>query len=97
MRLIDADELIQEIREDNEGYYFNSSAEREVNFAKADYAINRIREAPAVEAKPHGKWEEPFEHKGKMYHECTHCHISTQLILVDNFCPYCGADMRGDT
>ena len=47
--------------------------------------------------RPRGKWEEPFEHKGKMYHECTHCHISTQLILVDNFCPYCGADMRGNT
>ena len=56
MRLIDADVLIQEIREDNEGYYFNSSAEREVNLAKVDYALDRIREAPTVEERPTGEW-----------------------------------------
>ncbi len=55
MRLIDADALIQEIRENNEGYYFNSSAEREVNFAKVDYAIDRISEAPTVEERPQGE------------------------------------------
>lgn len=49
MRLIDADALIQEIKENNEGYYFNSSAEREANFAKVNYAIDRIGEAPTVE------------------------------------------------
>jgi hypothetical protein len=56
MRLIDADALIQEIRENNEGYYFNSSAEREVNFAKVDYAIDRSSEAPTVEERPQGEW-----------------------------------------
>ena len=46
-------------------------------------------------ARPHGEWQEPFESNGKTYHKCTNCHISSQLILFGNFCPNCGADMRG--
>ena len=44
--------------------------------------------------RPHGKWEEPFERKGKTYHKCSKCHVSNELTLFDNFCPFCGADMR---
>ena len=47
----------------------------------------------AVE-RPQGRWESYFEHNGKTYHKCSNCHISTELILIDNFCPNCGADMR---
>lgn len=39
IRLIDANALIQEIRECSESYYFNSSAERDNHFAKVEYAI----------------------------------------------------------
>ena len=46
------------------------------------------------EERPQGKWEEPFEMNGKTYHKCNHCHISSELILIDKFCPNCGADMR---
>ena len=46
------------------------------------------------EDRPHGKWEEPFEMNGKSYHKCTNCHISSELILIDKYCPECGADMR---
>lgn len=46
-------------------------------------------------ARPQGEWEKPFEMNGKTYHKCNHCHISSELILIDNFCPNCGADMRG--
>ena len=56
VRLIDANALIQEIRENNEGYYFNSSAEREAHFAKVDYAIDRISEAPTIEERLAGEW-----------------------------------------
>lgn len=45
--------------------------------------------------RPQGEWEEPFEMNGKTYHKCNHCHISSELILIDKFCPNCGADMRG--
>lgn len=43
--------------------------------------------------RPHGKWEEPFEMNGKSYHKCTNCHISSELILIDKYCPNCGAKM----
>ena len=49
-----------------------------------------------AEAIPKGEWEEPFESNGKTYHKCNHCHISSELILFGNFCPNCGADMRGN-
>lgn len=42
-----------------------------------------------------GEWEKPFEMNGKTYHKCNHCHISSELILIDKFCPNCGADMKG--
>lgn len=45
-------------------------------------------------ARPQGKWEEFFESNDKTYHKCSHCHISSELILFGNFCPNCGADMR---
>lgn len=48
-----------------------------------------------TDKRPHGEWQEPFESNGKTYHKCTHCHISSELILFGNFCPNCGADMRG--
>lgn len=60
------------------------------------YATNRAIAKLADEyTRPHGEWQEPFESNGKTYHKCTHCHISSQLILFGNFCPNCGADMRG--
>ena len=46
--------------------------------------------------RPQGEWEKPFEMNGKTYHKCNHCHISSELILIDKFCPNCGADMRGE-
>lgn len=49
IRLIDANALIQEIREYSKAYYFNSSAERDNHFAKVDYAIDRISEAPTAD------------------------------------------------
>lgn len=47
-----------------------------------------------MNARTQGEWEEPFEHNGKIYHRCNHCHISTPLMLIDNYCSYCGAVMR---
>lgn len=47
-----------------------------------------------TDERPYGEWLEPFESNGKTYHKCTHCHISSELILFGNFCPNCGADMR---
>jgi len=48
----------------------------------------------ALEERPTGEWEEPFTRNGKTYHRCTKCHVSSELILIDRFCPNCGARMR---
>lgn len=48
-----------------------------------------------AEAIPKGEWEVPFMSDGRKFHKCTHCHISSMVILFDNFCPNCGADMKG--
>lgn len=47
------------------------------------------------EDRPQGAWEEPFENNGKTYHKCNRCHISSELIFIDKFCPNCGAEMKG--
>lgn len=63
-----------------------------------DRVIEPIKNGELVlqtDERPHGEWIEPFESNGKTYHKCTHCHISSELILFGNFCPNCGADMRG--
>lgn len=44
--------------------------------------------------RPPAKWEAYFEHNGKTYHKCSHCHISTELTLFNNFCPNCGAEIH---
>lgn len=45
--------------------------------------------------RPTGKWESPFPVGNITYHKCSNCHISSQLILVTNYCPICGAKMEG--
>ena len=63
-----------------------------------DRVIEPIKNGELVlqtDERPRGEWLEPFESNGKTYHKCTHCHISSELILFGNFCPNCGADMRG--
>lgn len=54
---------------------------------------NGYEMAKAKFERPTGKWETPFEVYGKTYHKCTHCHISSELILIDKYCPNCGAKM----
>lgn len=63
-----------------------------------DRVIEPIKNVELVlqtDERPHGEWQEPFESNGKTYHKCNHCHISSELILFDNFCPHCGANMKG--
>ena len=55
-------------------------------------------------ARPKGKWLYPYadvkikgRRVGKSDKECSVCHVgfSNNLPWNSNFCPYCGADMRG--
>jgi RNA polymerase subunit RPABC4/transcription elongation factor Spt4 len=57
-----------------------------------------IDNAPTVEERPHGEW---IKHIDDLYpedstEECPFCHEEQRLVgNDDNFCPNCGADMRG--
>lgn len=53
-----------------------------------------VEQGIKLEKRSQGEWGEPFEENGKTFHECNHCHTSSELMLFDNFCPNCGAEMR---
>ena len=64
-----------------------------------------IDNAPTIEERPTGEWitwrEAGNDIASDDRHECSHCHDSAQWLsggfeLLSNFCPNCGADMRGD-
>lgn len=47
-RLIDADELIQDIKDDSQLCYFNSESERIIHDKMVDFAIDRITDAATI-------------------------------------------------
>lgn len=58
--------------------------------------------APAVDAEPvrHGRW---IQNKSvPAYHGCSYCHAAHKMLkscniyVLLNYCPNCGAKMRGD-
>ena len=56
-----------------------------------EFAINEIPPADVVEVR-HGVW---IRHKENcLYNKCSIC--SYEHCREDNYCPNCGADMRGD-
>ncbi len=52
-----------------------------------------VQEVEEEEEPKTGKWIEHFDESGKWY-ECDQCH--TDWGGPVNFCPNCGADMRGE-
>jgi hypothetical protein len=100
MRLIDADDLKEnEPHYDEEGYRIFYESEIDNAPTVDRQAINaewlKVGIDYAETHRPQGEWEEPFERSGKTYHKCSYCHISSELILIGNFCPNCGAKMKG--
>lgn len=88
-RLIDADAL---------------NLEYEVDMADdwktAHEIANIVKYAPTIDAEPvkHGKWietDEWDEFSGRLY-KCSNCKTFV-LGYFDNYCPYCGAYMRGES
>ena len=57
---------------------------------------------PVIEARPQGEWREKYCDYG-VYYRCSNCHKMPPNYECDykegaiktNFCPHCGADMRG--
>lgn len=93
-RLIDADALKENIRKNyvicTVGHYFDELFQ--------DF-YNAIDEQPTIEAKPvrHGKW---IGYAGTIGNECSVCGKWIDVLQGTaemNYCPNCGADMRGES
>ena len=54
-----------------------------------------VSEIPAADVRPvvRGRWLHETEIEGHACGECSACH---KIRVIDNFCPKCGADMRGE-
>ena len=87
MRLIDADELLEHVWD----------ADTRVGYVQV---VDRqdIENAPTIEERKTGEWiDETFEPWGLVYHpyKCNQCGEHSEAN--SNYCPNCGADMRGGT
>ena len=94
-RLIDANNLIEEIREER-CYNCRNFKDMKCDYCgTADY-IYMIEDMPAADVAPvrHGRWEEASDGDGIV---CPFCRTDFCTIIYDteyfNYCPYCGAKM----
>lgn len=88
-RLIDADEFMKEIRK----WLGN-----ETDFRSLQEVIAGM---PTIDPVKHGKWEFGKSHEEFVEAECTACGGMLLVKWYDklseyNYCPRCGADMRGE-
>ena len=94
-RLIDANNLIEEIREER-CYNCRNFKDMKCDYCgTADY-IYMIEDMPAADVAPvrHGRWEEASDGDGIV---CPFCRTDFCTIIYDteyfNYCPHCGAKM----
>ena len=103
MRLIDADALRKSIETDGD-----KSDMPKMWYQGIEYAINHIIHAPTIEPeRKKGRWNGYNEDKGKdwlrndrtpVFLVCNQCNgtVINNGSAHWNFCPNCGADMRGE-
>ena len=86
-RYIDADELITDLKID-----IDESDMPEMWFVGARSMLRRVERFPTADVKPvvRGEWVED----GAVM-KCSVCGNSSDYCGTENFCSYCGADMRG--
>ena len=93
-RFIDANNLIEEIREER-CYNCRNFKDMKCDYCgTADY-IYMIEDMPAADVAPvqHAKWEVVVGSNGKEYMVCTGCRKQQDLTGVFSYCPHCGAKM----
>ena len=57
-------------------------------------AFNRKRDDCPLKEVKHGKWIYVYKKVPVFNYQCSEC--GARSILFENFCSYCGADMRGN-
>lgn len=91
MRLIDADKTKATAREDCKDCIMNSSV-----YCKRECFVNRVCDyidaQPTAEERPHGVW---LLCPDEYFSECSICGVLWLNEECNNYCPNCGADMRG--
>ena len=90
-RLIYADEAIKRITAE-----YNKREAYTTGGLKLAWIEQAISGTPTVDAVPvvHGKWERLHMWTGFETLYCSECNYET--TLASNYCPFCGADMRGE-
>lgn len=92
MRLIDADAL------EREGW--SLSRNRQVDAKTMVYEVKKPTDFPTIEPeRKTGKWNRYYRmHSGNTFvcNRCGSCFVVLQGEDKMNFCPNCGADMRGE-
>lgn len=90
MRLIDADKLAEYLGVNSNCDHCSTSCRFEIMIIDV---CNAIEYAPTVEPKK-GEW---FREDGSDYVTCSECGDFLLETEPYNFCPCCGADMRGES
>ena len=91
MRAIDADTL------EKEGWILHRTIQVDKN--TMEYQTKPIKQVPTIELeRKKGEWIEASEFEDCRYVKCNQCKV-TQVFYYNkpltNFCPNCGADMKG--
>ena len=89
----------------DEGGYYGGMQQPRVALLEPEDVINAIKNIPSADVAEvrHGKWIEQEDGFGDTYYDCSCCGEPFCLIEgtptdnMYNFCPNCGADMRGGT
>ena len=94
MRLIDADAFEVVTTKIPDGMNTESY------IAGMDFVLNKIDDAPTIEERKTGKWIKEYWN-GEHTRKCSACNITQTVTTYRGkvnfkYCPYCGADMRGE-
>ena len=109
MRLIDADELLERLRNAEAFYKHDTAGDFDMGRGLGlNEAQQKVAEQPAIEAEPvkHGRWVkhriEKYDNYGNYTNapgltDCSNCNFAAYGIAeIYNFCPQCGVRMDGD-
>ena len=93
MRLIDKQKALDALMAERK--YLIARGQEGVEHVLTHHAYNVIDDQPIVESRPKGKWLYHRASNGLVVVKCSECK-KTYGFLKTNYCPHCGADMRGD-